>query len=128
MVSAGKVRGPKGTKTERTAGDVEVAQTISQKRLSNPMEVFDEVVDSVDVSMPQVVERNRRGGPDQSRARSRSTSPSKCHKSAIKKRIAAQRVDILEPPVMQEIVTAVFGEESCVSIPHPYTALRAHTP
>ena len=54
MVSAEKVLGTTGT--EDGAGDVEVAQTISQKRLSKPLEVFDEVVDSVDVPMPQVVE------------------------------------------------------------------------
>ena len=47
-------------------GDVDVAETISQERISKPMveyivdvsvpQVFDGVVDSVDVSMPQVDE------------------------------------------------------------------------
>ena len=92
---------------------MEVAQTIRLKRMSKPMEVFDEVVDSVDVPMPQVVEevvevaqispeRDQEAHRIRSATRARSRNTSR------------RRVDIPVPPVMQEIVTAVFGGESCV--------------
>ena len=47
---------PRRRKTERAASFVEVVETITQECFSNPMEVFEEVVESVDVATPQVVE------------------------------------------------------------------------
>ena len=76
VIEAEKYLAPRGPKMEwaethdaprgQKKGDVEVAETISQMRITKPMvehtfdvsvpQVFDEVVDSVDVPMPQFVE------------------------------------------------------------------------
>ena len=98
VVEAEKYLSPRGPKTEKAAGDVDVAETISQEHFSKPMDVIEEVVESVDVPMPQVAEE-----VVEVAQRIREHIAFEVSQERDQKRIAAQRVHILVPPVMEEI-------------------------
>ena len=94
---------------EQKKGDVDVAETISQERISKPMveyivdvsvpQVFDGVVDSVDVSVPQVDEVAQI-----SPERIMEHIALEVHHEREQARIAAQKVYIPVLPVTEETV------------------------
>ena len=93
---------PRGQKK----GDVGVAETIPHEHISKPMGVFDEVVDYVNVPLPQVVEEVEVAQISAERIMEHIAF--KVPQEHGQERIAVQRVNIKAPPVMEETVTGVL--------------------